>query len=143
MERIYRSLAGKMRGREYLMTDTPSFLIVDDEPGMCWILEQVVKRSGYNCLRALSGQEAMAIAETTDVLLVFLDAKLPDIEGLELARQIRGCLPDSNIVMISGYFYKDDDTIKKALSSGLIRHFTSKPFNHEEILQVVQDCLPD
>ena len=124
------------------MSDKPSLLIVDDEPEMCWVLEQVLKRSGYNCLKALSGQEAMSLAETIQFRLVFLDAKLPDIEGLELARQMRRRLPGIHIVMISGYFYKDDDTIKRALSSGLIRHFISKPFDHEEILRVVRDCLP-
>ncbi len=125
------------------MADTRSFLIVDDEPEMCWILEQVLKRSGYNCLSALSGKEAMALTENTDFHFVFLDAKLPDIEGMELARQMRRRLPGIPIVMISGYFYKDDDTIKSALSSGLIRHFISKPFNHEEILQIIRTCLPD
>ena len=123
------------------MPELPPFLIVDDEPEMCWILGQVLKRIGYNCFSALSGQEAMALAETTDFRLVFLDAKLPDIEGLELARQIRRRLPGIHIVMISGYFYRDDETIKRALSSGLIRHFISKPFNHEEILRIVQSCL--
>ena len=125
------------------MPELPPFLIVDDEPEMCWILEQVLKRTGYNCRSALSGQEAMALAETTDFRLVFLDAKLPDIEGLELARQIRRRLPGIHIVMISGYFYRDDETIKRALSSGLISHFISKPFNHEEILRIVRDCLAD
>ena len=125
------------------MTDTLSFLIVDDEPEMCWVLEHVFKRAGYNCFSALSGQEAMALAETTDFRLVFLDAKLPDIEGLELARQIRRRLPGIPIVMISGCFYEDDDTIKMALFSGLIQHFISKPFEHTEILRIVQDYLPD
>ncbi|HLE16899.1 MAG TPA: response regulator, partial [Syntrophales bacterium] len=82
-------------------------------------------------------------AETIQFRMVFLDAKLPDIEGLELARQIRRRLPGIHIVMISGYFYHDDDTIKRALSSGLIRHFISKPFDHEEILQIVRTCLSD
>ena len=124
------------------MPDMPLSLIVDDEPEMCWVLEHLLKQNGYNCLKALSGQEAMAIAETIRFRMVFLDAKLPDIEGLELARQIRRRLPGIHIVMISGYFYRDDETIKRALSSGLIRHFISKPFNHEEILRVVRDCLP-
>lgn len=124
------------------MTDSPSILIVDDEPEMCWILEQVLKQSGYNCLKALSGQEAMSLAEKTDFRLVFLDAKLPDVDGLELARQMRRRLPGIPIVMISGYFYKDDDTIKRALFSGLIRHFISKPADHKEILQIVRDCFP-
>ena len=125
------------------MPELPPFLIVDDEPEMCWILEQVLKRSGYNCLKALSGQEAMPLAEKTDFRLVFLDAKLPDIEGLELARQMRRRLPGIPIVMISGCFYEGDDTIKMALFSGLIQHFISKPFDHEEILQIIRICLPD
>ena len=125
------------------MPELTPFLIVDDEPQMCWVLKHILKRSGYNCLSALSGQEAMALAETTDFRLVFLDAKIPDVDGLELARQMRRRLPGITIVMISGYFYKDDDTIKRALSSGLIRHFISKPFDHEEILQIIRICLPD
>jgi CheY-like chemotaxis protein len=125
-----------------LMPDKPSMLIVDDEPEITWALEKVIKRSGYNCLKALSGKEAIALAETTQFRLIFLDAKLPDIEGLELARQIHRRLPGSEIVMISGYYYRDDEDIKGALSSGLIRHFISKPFDHEEILRIVQDCLP-
>ena len=123
------------------MPELPPFLIVDDEPEMCWILEQGLKRSGYNCLKALSGQEAMPLAEKTDFRLVFLDAKIPDVDGLELARQMRRRLPGIPIVMISGYFYKDDDTIIRALSSGLIRHFISKPFDHREILQIIRTCL--
>lgn len=125
------------------MSEKLSLLIVDDEPEMCWALEQVLKRSGYNCLKALNGQEAMALAETIQFRLVFLDAKLLDIEGLELARQIHRRLPGSDIVMISGYYYQDDDDIKRALSSGLIRHFISKPFDHKEILRIVHNYLPD
>ena len=120
------------------MTRNPLFLIVDDEPEMCWVLEQVLRKSGYDCLRALSGQEALSLVETHEFRMIFLDAKLPDMEGLELARRIRNLHPGIDIVMVSGYFYRDDETIEKALSSGLIRTFIGKPFDHKEILATIR-----
>jgi CheY-like chemotaxis protein len=69
--------------------------------------------------------------------LVLLDAKLPDVDGLELARQIRELAPGLRIVMVSGYFYRDDVIIQEALASGLIRSFVSKPFYQDEILKAV------
>ena len=70
--------------------------------------------------------------------LAFLDAKLPDIEGLELAKQIRHIDPSIRIVMISGYFYRDDVDVQKAVSEGLICSFISKPFQHNEILKEIE-----
>lgn len=57
-------------------------LVVDDEPEMCWILENIIRRTGFTCLKALSAGEAMALTEINKFGMVFLDAKLPDIDGL-------------------------------------------------------------
>jgi len=119
----------------------PLFLIVDDEPEMCWVLEQVLRKSGFACLRALSGQEALSLIAAHDFRMIFLDAKLPDVEGLELAKNILHNHPGIDIVMVSGYFYRDDVTIERAMSSGLIRAFISKPFDHEEILGIIRTRL--
>jgi len=70
--------------------------------------------------------------------LAFLDAKLPDMEGLDLARRIRKLDPAVPIVMISGYFYRDDDAIQKAVAEGLISSFIGKPFDHDEILKAIE-----
>lgn len=118
------------------------FLIVDDEPDMCWVLEQVLKESGHPTEKALSGKEALAILRTHRFPLVFLDAKLPDVEGLELARQIREIDPAMRIVLVSGYFYKDDGAIQAALQEGLISGFVAKPFLHDEIRKVIQSLPP-
>jgi DNA-binding NtrC family response regulator len=114
------------------------FLIVDDEPDMCWALEHILETNGVRAKRALTAQEALTLLESERFPLVFLDAKLPDMEGLELARRIREMNPSVRIVMVSGYFYREDEAVQKALTEGLICGFIAKPFLHDEIRRVVE-----
>jgi CheY-like chemotaxis protein len=73
--------------------------------------------------------------------LVLLDAKLPDMDGLEVARQIRGVAPGVPIMLISGYFYPDDPAIHAALEQKLIHGFVEKPFSHTEMLGAIRTAL--
>ncbi len=113
-------------------------LIVDDEPDMCWALEHLFKNHGLSTQKALSGQEALNLMGQHRFACAFLDAKLPDMDGLELAGRMRQLNPDIKIVMVSGFFYRDDVSIQEAISQGLIIDFISKPFLQEEILRVLQ-----
>jgi len=112
-------------------------LVVDDEPEMCWILENIIRRMGFTCRAALNAREALALANSEKFSMAFLDAKLPDIDGLELAREL--CKIDSHLpsVIVSGYFYQDDPAIEGALQSGLIAAFLGKPFSNDEIVNTI------
>jgi len=114
------------------------FLIVDDEPDMCWTLEHILNESGFILKTAQNGHEALDLMKQYHFRLVFLDAKLPDIDGLELARRIRKIDPSVRIVLVTGYFYRDDVDVEKALAQGLICSFISKPFLHNEILKAIE-----
>jgi DNA-binding NtrC family response regulator len=117
--------------------DEKPILIVDDEQDMCWALEQIVRSGGFAARKALSAQEALCLMETDSFRGVFLDAKLPDMEGLELARRIRKIDAQIPVVMVSGYFYRDDVAVQEALAGGLITGFIAKPFRRDEILQAM------
>ncbi len=112
-------------------------LIVDDEPDMCWALEHLLHRQGLITHKALSGEEALKLVARHRFAYAFLDAKLPDMDGLELARRILEMAPGTRIMMVSGYFYRDDVSIQEAVSQGLIRGFISKPFLQAEILEAL------
>jgi CheY-like chemotaxis protein len=116
-------------------------LVVDDDPDICWALEHVLGRLGVQCIRALDGQSALQAGRHNRLALALLDAKLPDMDGLELARQIRTSDPGVPVLMVSGYFYKDDPAIQAALGQGLIRGFVEKPFSHPEIMAVIETAL--
>ena len=112
-------------------------LVVDDEPEMCWILENIIRRTGFACMTALNAGEAMALTKSHLFSMAFLDAKLPDIDGLDLARKLRKINACLSIVIVSGYFYQDDPTIEGVLREGLIAAFVGKPFDHDEIVSVI------
>jgi len=114
------------------------FLIVDDEPDLCWALENILKKNGFLSKKALNGRDALKLVNENRFELAFLDAKLPDIEGLELAKQIRKIAPFVRIVIVSGYFYRDDVGIQNAMTEGSISGFIDKPFDHNDILKVTQ-----
>jgi len=59
--------------------------------------------------------------------VMLVDAKLPDMDGLDVAGRVRGADPGVPVIMVSGYFYQDDPDIQAALAEGLICGFVEKP----------------
>lgn len=115
-------------------------LIVDDEPGVCWALERILSASGILSVVTPSAHEALSLARRERFLIAFVDAKLPDGEGLELARRLREAAPGLRTVLISGYYYPDDSAVVAALAAGVIDAFVSKPFRHDEIQKLARDA---
>jgi DNA-binding NtrC family response regulator len=118
--------------------DQPVFIIVDDEPDMCWALENILKKRGWSSEHAFSAHDAMRLVESRRFDLAFVDAKLPDTDGIELARHIKMLDPAIRIVIISGFYYTDDPKVQKALEEGLICAFVAKPFFHDDILNAIK-----
>jgi len=112
-------------------------LIVDDDPDICWALEYLLHNKGFVTQKALNAREALDLMEQYRFACVILDAKLPDIDGLKLARQILEIDPNIRITMVSGYFYISDVQIEAAISQRLIDDFISKPFLQEDILKAI------
>jgi CheY-like chemotaxis protein len=122
---------------------TPALtLIVDDEPDMCWALARLLDKYGISSSQASGAWEALEyLGEAAPYQLAFVDAKLPDLDGLELARRLRQLLPEIRIVMVSGYFYRDDVAVQEAMAAGLICGFVAKPFDHQEILKFLEGMV--
>lgn len=121
-------------------------LVVDDEPDMCWALEQILRGEGFRTHKAYTAETALDVLKSEPFKLIFLDIKLPDIDGLELARQIKTAYPSLSVITISGYYYGDDPAIKKGLEEKVFMDFISKPFEvgniRKCIRRVVSQKLP-
>jgi CheY-like chemotaxis protein len=64
-------------------------LVVDDNATQRYILATWLGRAGFPVLQAATGAEALAVAGSTDLDVVVLDVRLPDISGLEVSRRIK------------------------------------------------------
>jgi len=117
-------------------------LIVDDEADMCWALRRIVESDGHRCAIARSACEALQVLAGHSFHLAFVDVKLPDMDGLKLVQQMRRQVPTLPCIVVSGYFYDDDDPVQAALQSGLIAGFISKPFHLEQVQQAMQCAGP-
>jgi DNA-binding NtrC family response regulator len=114
-----------------------NILVIDDEPDMLWVLEGVLRSRNFEVYTASTGAKALELAVKRNFEMVFLDAKLPDMEGLEIARLIKASNPSTKLIMISGYYYEHDDSIQDALKQGLIVHFIPKPFSNTAVIEAI------
>jgi CheY-like chemotaxis protein len=82
---------------------TNRFLVVDDEETMRDILSITLKDAGYSAVTATSGEEALVIMREEPAWAMFLDLKLPGMDGNELCRAIRKDWPMAIPYAVTGY----------------------------------------
>ena len=112
-------------------------LVVDDEDDMCWALRRILELEGHSPATATSAEEALRLAGEAPFELAFVDAKLPDMDGLDLVRCLREVREGLPCILVSGYLYDDDDSVEKARGAGLIQGFISKPFPFARIREIL------
>ncbi len=119
----------------------PSCLVIEDEPGIGWAIRRLLEQAGATVTVAVSGAGALQHLADEPVSAIFLDIKLPDADGFELAGLINQMAPAIPIVIISAYFYPDDPKVRQMLDRGVARRFIAKPFRHEELLCALRDLV--
>lgn len=75
-------------------------LVVDDEPLLCRMVSAMLMRAGYETITATNGQDALQQATRQPPDLVTLDVMMPDMSGIEVARQLRSVSRTADIPII-------------------------------------------
>ena len=109
-------------------------LVVDDDQDMCWALEGALASLGCAVTSVGSAQSAIAVVADSAFPVAFVDARLPDMDGMKLIAVLRALRPSMRIIMISGYFLADDVRILEAVGTAAIDGFLAKPFQIEAIV---------
>lgn len=113
-------------------------IIIDDDIDICALLKRFFERKGYAVSTAFKAQEGLELirANSYDVLLT--DFRLPDMDGLEVIKNVRKIKSDLPIIVITGY--SDVAQAIKAIRLGAYEYVT-KPIYPEEILLHVQKAI--
>jgi DNA-binding response OmpR family regulator len=113
-------------------------LAIDDDPS---VLKMIVDYLGDNDIRVTalgSGREIAAVLKRDPVDLVVLDLRLPDEDGMQIARRLRAELPELPIIMLTGL--KDEADRVMGLELGADDYLT-KPFSPRELLARIRALL--
>jgi putative nucleotidyltransferase with HDIG domain len=113
-------------------------LVVDDEPKICHLIEEVLKLEGYQIDISFSGVEALQMIKKNKYQMLLTDLKMPGIDGLELIRKARELHPGIRTIMVTGY--ATVDTAVQSLRHG-VDDYIKKPFNIFELKRVVKQTL--
>lgn len=111
-------------------------LIIDDEPDLCAIFQRIFQEEGHSVATATTGQEGIAKARSDQPDLIFLDLKMPSMDGITCLKRLRLVSKVSKIVVLTGYGTLR--TAKEAMCLGAY-DYTAKPFDLDLIRELIQE----
>ncbi|GGF06283.1 DNA-binding response regulator [Halobacillus andaensis] len=113
-------------------------LIVDDEESIVTLLKYNIDQAGYETEVAYTGSEALEKASTTTYDMIVLDVMLPEMDGMEVCKQLRQKQVQTPILMLTA----KDDEFDKVLGLELgADDYLTKPFSPREVVARIKAIL--
>ena len=114
-------------------------LVVDDSRAVRMILARTLKELGFEVREAANGREALEVIETekTAVSLVLADWNMPEINGLELLKQLRQKPELASLVVVMVTTETELDQMAAALEAGA-NEYVMKPFTKDILVEKLQ-----
>ena len=113
-------------------------LVVDDREIIQVLLRESLEELGHRVVVAGTSAEGLELVQQQDFDLVFLDLKMPEMDGAELFRRIKILKPGLPVTITTGY--PDSDLMARALAQGPFGVMT-KPFDEVDLITAVNSFL--
>jgi len=123
------------------MSEKKHILIVDDEPVWLKTMTTILQRHGYDVKEAMSGADALQALKVFEPDLIFLDVRMPDMNGFDLLDHIKHLpkLQTKPVIVVSGM---DDYHARKVARDLGAAEYVIKPLDEREVTSVVNRFLP-
>ena len=120
------------------MSDGPTLLVADDDPGLRESLQRTLTRAGYQVVLAPDGRAALEQIQGGGLDLILSDLRMPGLTGIELLRAAKTLAPDVDVILLTAF-----GTIEEAVNAMKdgAYDFITKPFRGEQLLKVVGKAL--
>jgi two-component system, cell cycle sensor histidine kinase and response regulator CckA len=142
LPRVIEARAGVVGGEEEIPTGEERILFIDDEEALAEMGEEILANLGYEVITKTNGADALELlkADPHRFDLVITDQTMPELTGVELAKEILATRANMPIIMCTGFSHLVD--AGKARAAG-IRAFAMKPLTKREIAKTVRKVLDE
>ena len=120
------------------MGNQVKIMVVDDELGICKNVEKILVKNNYSVVHTQSAGQALEMMKSEPFSLLISDIVMPEMNGLELLKQVAKELPDMRTIMMTGY--ASTETAIKAIRLGAL-DYIPKPFTPDELRTTVSKAL--
>lgn len=119
---------------------SPSILVVDDELLIRDLLYDFFVSQGWKISVTESGQKALRMLNENDYDLVLTDLKMPVMDGLTLAAEVRSINPELPVVLMTGY-----PSVESAVAAlrAKVADYITKPFNIHQLFKIIKAKIED
>lgn len=115
-----------------------NILVVDDLKSIRLTLGGILEDEGFSVVLAENGYQAIEVAKQTSFDLIFMDIKMPGINGVQTFREIKNVNPQATVIMMTAYSV--EDLLREALEEGAYT-VIYKPFDIENLLSIIKSAL--
>jgi len=119
------------------MEQKASILIVDDNVSLCRTLSLVLGRQGYAVNTAKDGLEALDRVKENPFDMIFMDIKMPLMDGVETYRRIKKIRPEAVVMMMTAYAV--EDLVQQALEEGAYG-IVYNPLDIGKVVSVIKEA---
>lgn len=113
-------------------------IIVDDDEGIRETLSAILQEEGYQVDTAETGKQAIEKTNARLYNLALIDIRLPDIEGIDLLREIKDTVPKIRKIIVTGY--PTLQNAMEAVNRGADA-YVLKPFDVAKVLRIIEEQL--
>ena len=125
-----------------MSSKTPSILIVDDEDMVLSSLRGVFTlQTDYDIHEANTPKNAIAQLERTPIDVVISDFLMPEMNGIELLKEVKKLQPETVRLLLTGY--ADKENAIKAINEVGLYHYLEKPWDNDALLNIVRNALEE
>jgi two-component system response regulator HydG len=118
--------------------DKINVLVVDDLKSSRLTLGGILEDEGHRVVLAENGYQAIEAARQTPFDLVFMDIKMPGINGVQTFREVKKTNPQAAVIMMTAYSV--EDLVREALEEGAYA-VVYKPFDMENVASIIESIL--
>ena len=113
-------------------------LVIDDDPAVRGAFKLILEDDGYHVREAENGERGieMVLSEKPD--LVFLDLRMPGMDGVETLRRLKAIDPNLNVYIVTAFANEFMEQLKAAHAEGLQFELASKPLSASQIRNIAQ-----